>query len=317
MLREQRNSIKNAREFGKVAVLMGGQSAERGVSLKSGSAVLKALCAQGVDAHGIDVDERVLDILCKENYDRVFIVLHGRGGEDGLIQGALEILGLPYTGSGVLASALGMDKLRTKQLWQGIGLPTPCFRVLDSQIEIETIIAEFGLPLAIKPTREGSSIGVSRVTEPEQFQAAWEQAERWRSPVLVEPWITGQEYTGAILQGEVFPLIRLETPREFYDFEAKYHAEDTHYHCPCGLDDVQEAELRALVAQAFSALDGYGWGRVDFMVDEQKKPWLLEVNTVPGMTNHSLVPIAAGVGGLDFQTLVWRILETSTARSTG
>jgi D-alanine-D-alanine ligase len=315
MLREQRNIIKDAREFGKVAVLMGGRSAEREVSLKSGGAVLKALCAQGIDAHGVDVNGQVLEILGKENYDRVFIVLHGRGGEDGLIQGALETLGLPYTGSGVLASALGMDKLRTKQLWQGIGLPTPCFRVVDSPIDIDAIIAELGLPLAVKPTREGSSIGISRVTEPSQFQIAWEQAKRWHSPVLVEPWVTGQEYTGAILQNEVFPLIRLETPREFYDFEAKYHANDTHYHCPCGLDDVQEAELRALVAQAFAALDGYGWGRVDFMIDEQQKPWLLEVNTVPGMTDHSLVPMAASVGGLDFQTLVWRILETSTARS--
>jgi D-alanine-D-alanine ligase len=311
MLKERRKPVTRAEEFGRVAVLMGGQSAEREVSLVSGRAVLEALRAQGVDAHGIDADQRVLDTLVKGDFDRVFIALHGRGGEDGVIQGALETLGLAYTGSGVLASALGMDKLRTKQLWQGVGLPTPAYRVFDGNGDLNEVVAELGLPLAIKPSREGSSIGVSRVTDAKQLRAAWEQAGKFACPVLAEPWLKGDEYTGAILQGEALPLIRLETPREFYDYEAKYHADDTRYFCPCGLDAIKEAELRTLVEKAFAALDGYGWGRVDLMVDERGQPWLLEVNTVPGMTSHSLVPLAARQAGLNFQELVWRILETS------
>ncbi len=316
MLTEQRKPVKNATEFGKVAVLMGGRSAEREVSLKSGQAVLAALRAQGVDAHGIDAGPGVLDTLSQGGYDRVFIALHGRGGEDGVIQGALETLGLPYTGSGVLASALGMDKLRAKQVWLGAGLPTPPFRLVQVDTDPVAVIAALGLPLAVKPSREGSSIGVSRVTKVSEFSTAWEQAARCDSAVLAEPWISGGEYTGAILQGEALPLIRLETPREFYDYEAKYAAADTCYHCPCGLDAGREAELRSLVQHAFAALGGYGWGRVDLLLDEQQKPWLLEVNTVPGMTDHSLVPMAARATGLDFQALVWRILETSRERPT-
>lgn len=311
MQRERRMRVNDPAEFGKVAVLMGGLSAEREISLKSGRAVLRALLARGIDAHGIDVDRRILEVLRQGGYDRVLIVLHGRGGEDGVIQGALETLGLPYTGSGVLASALGMDKLRTKYLWLGAGLPTPRFMMLEADFDPETVLAELGLPLAVKPANEGSSIGVSRVTETAQLSVAWEQAARCKSPVLVEPWITGKEYTGALLQGEALPLIRLETPRTFYDFEAKYQANDTQYHCPCGLDDLQEAELRLLVKKAFEAVGGYGWGRVDFIVDGSGQPWLLEVNTVPGMTDHSLVPMAARVAGMDFEELVWRILETS------
>ena len=314
MLQEQRKPVNDATEFGKVAVLLGGRSAEREVSLKSGQAVLKALCAQGVDAHGIDAGPDVLEVLGKGGYDRVFIVLHGRGGEDGVLQGALETLGLPYTGGGVLASALGMDKLRAKQVWLGAGLPTPPFRLVDAATDPATVIADLGLPLAVKPACEGSSIGVSRVNQPAEFKAAWERAARCDASVLVEPWIGGGEYTGAVLQGEALPLIRLETPREFYDYEAKYNADDTRYHCPCGLPPAQEAELQRLVLQAFKALAGYGWGRVDFLVDAQQRPWLLEVNTVPGMTDHSLVPMAARTVGLDFQALVWRILETSMER---
>jgi D-alanine-D-alanine ligase len=314
MLREQRRVATDAAEFGKVAVLMGGRSGEREVSLRSGAAVLAALRSRGVDAHGIDADTQVLETLRAGGYDRVFISLHGRGGEDGVIQGALDCIGLPYTGSGVLASALGMDKLRAKQVWLGAGLPTLPFRVITPATDPATVIAELGLPLAVKPACEGSSIGVSRVTTPAQFQDAWAKAAETGSAVLVEPWLSGGEYTGGVLQGESLPLIRLETPREFYDYEAKYHANDTRYLCPAGLDDRREAEFRDLVYRAFAALDCYGWGRVDLLLDDQGQPWLLEVNTVPGMTDHSLVPMAARSVGIDFAALVWRILETSLAR---
>ena len=311
----QQTTVTDPAAFGKVAVLMGGWSAEREVSLKSGAAVLAALRAREVNAHGIDADRTVLNALAAGNFDRAFIVLHGRGGEDGVVQGALEMLGIPYTGSGVLASALGMDKLRTKQLWLGMGLPTPPYRVVDSAGELAAAAAELGLPLAVKPSREGSSIGISRVDEAGQVSGAWERAAACDSPVLVEPWILGQEYTGAVLQGEALPLIRLETPRAFYDYEAKYHADDTRYLCPCGLPEAREAELRELVRRAYAAVGGRGWGRVDLLVDGQGQPWLLEVNTVPGMTDHSLVPMAARATGLNFEALVWRILETSLSRA--
>ncbi len=314
MQQTQRRAASDPAAFGRVAVLMGGWSAERAVSLVSGQAVLRALQARGVDARGVDVDRTILPVLANGGFDRAFIVLHGRGGEDGVMQGALELLGLPYTGSGVLAAALGMDKLRTKQVWVGAGLPTPPWRLVESVAELADAAAELDLPLAVKPACEGSSIGVSRIDDPAQFQAAWERAAACDSPVLVEPWIVGQEYTGGLLQGEALPLIRLETPREFYDYEAKYHADDTRYLCPCGLPETREAELRELVRRAFAAVDGYGWGRVDMVVDGQDRPWLLEVNTVPGMTDHSLVPMAARVAGLNFQELAWRILETSLTR---
>jgi D-alanine-D-alanine ligase len=314
MQQTQRRAVSDPADFGKVAVLMGGWSAERAVSLVSGQAVLRALQARGVDAHGLDVDRGITKVLAAGGFDRAFIVLHGRGGEDGVMQGALDLLGLPYTGSGVLASALGMDKLRTKQIWVGAGLPTPPWRLIESAAELPAAAAALGLPLAVKPAREGSSIGVSRADDPAQFQAAWERAAAYDSTVLVEPWIQGREYTGGLLQGEPLPLIRMETPRAFYDYEAKYHANDTRYLCPCGLPEAREAELRELVRRAFAAVDGAGWGRVDLMVDAQDRPWLLEVNTVPGMTDHSLVPMAARVAGLGFEDLVWRILETSLAR---
>ena len=300
--------------FGKVAVLMGGWSAERAVSLVSGQAVLRGLQARGVDAHGIDVDRGILNVLADGGFDRAFIVLHGRGGEDGVMQGALELLGLPYTGSGVLASALGMDKLRTKQVWVGAGLPTPPWRLVESAVELAEAAAALGLPLAVKPSREGSSIGVSRVDDPAQFQAAWERAAACNSLVLVEPWIVGQEYTGGLLQDEALPLIRLETPRTFYDYEAKYRLDTTRYLCPSGLDAGDERTLAALAARAFDSLGCSGWGRVDVMRDAASGEFaVLEVNTAPGMTSHSLVPMAARAVGIGFDDLVVRIFNASLA----
>lgn len=308
----------DARQFGKVAVLMGGVAAEREVSLRSGAAVLQALLRRGVDAHGIDVrGPQALRELEQGGFDRVFIALHGRGGEDGVMQGALETLGLPYTGSGVLGSALGMDKLRTKQLWLGAGLPTAEFALLDAGTDFEAVVARLGLPLMVKPAREGSSIGMTKVTRAEQLPEAWKQAARYDQEVLAERWIHGAEYTAAVLRGEPLPLIRLETPRDFYDYEAKYHADNTRYICPCGLDAARERELQALALRAFEAVGASGWGRVDLMIEQDGRPWLLEVNTVPGMTDHSLVPMAARAAGIDFDELVWRILETSLQGQAG
>lgn len=308
---DQRIVVTDPADFGKVAVLHGGRSAEREVSIKSGTAILAALRSRGVDAHGLDPRRPVLERLRTEGYSRVFIALHGRGGEDGVIQGALEELGLPYTGSGVLASALSMDKLRTKQIWTGLGLPTLPYCQLETEADLDAAIARLGLPLAVKPSEEGSSIGVSRADDVAGLTQAWLKAREFDSPVLAEPWKAGGEYTGGILQGEALPLIRLETPHTFYDYEAKYLADDTRYYCPCGLPEARETELRELMLAAFRAVGGRGWGRVDFVLDEQGAPWLLEVNTVPGMTDHSLVPMAARARGTDFDALVLRILETS------
>ncbi len=296
--------------YGKVAVLMGGDSAEREVSLKSGAAVLAALQRGGVDAHGIDAGVDVLDRLKAGGYDRAFIILHGRGGEDGVIQGALERIGLPYTGSGVLGSALGMDKHRTKALWRGLGLPTPASVLMTDETSLDAADA-LGYPLMVKPSREGSSIGMSKVENRSQLQQAWETACRYDAQVLAERWIVGREYTASTLQGRALPLIRLETPNTFYDYEAKYFADTTRYHCPCGLPEAEEAALRDLCLRAFEAVGASGWGRVDLMVDAEGQPWLIEVNTVPGMTDHSLVPMSARVAGIDFDELVLRILATS------
>jgi len=300
------------REFGKVAVLMGGPSAEREISLQTGQAVLAALVRKGVDAIGIDArDAGVLDTLRDGGIDRVFIALHGRWGEDGVIQGALEVLGLPYTGSGVLGSAIGMDKSRCKRLWLGAGLPTPGYLQLGSVEDLETAVTGIGYPLAVKPAREGSSIGISKVQTWDQLEAAWQRALELDDMVLAEQWIEGTELTAAILQGEALPLIRLEAAGEFYDYEAKYVSDETAYICPCGLPDGLEQDLRALALQAFEATGCSGWGRVDLMLDAQQRPWLLEVNTVPGMTSHSLVPMAAAAAGIGFDELVVRILETA------
>lgn len=301
--------MSGAARYGRVAVLLGGTAAEREVSLRSGAAVLQALQAAGVDAEAFDPRERPLTELLR--FDRAFNALHGRGGEDGVIQGALEMLGIPCTGSGVLGAALSMDKLRSKQIWQAMGLPTPAYRPVTAQTEPAALASALGLPLAIKPAREGSSLGMSRITEVGQIPAAIETALRLDRQVLAESWIAGAEYTATILHGEALPLIRLETPRDFYDYEAKYAANDTRYLCPCGLPAAQEARLQALALAAFAALDCRGWGRVDLMLDAAGAPWLLEVNAVPGMTDHSLVPMSARAAGLDFQALVLRILDTA------
>lgn len=308
-----RRAANSASEFGKVAVLLGGRAAEREISLKSGQAVLDALLRRGVDAHPLDPDETVLEQLRAGGYDRAFIVLHGRGGEDGQIQGALETIGMPYTGSGVLGSALGMDKYRSKLLWTGRNLPTADYALLSSDADLPAA-ASLGFPLMIKPVHEGSSIGMARVESADELERAWRAAAEFDALVLAERWIQGPEYTCAILGREALPLIRLETPHAFYDFEAKYRADSTRYHCPCGLDEATESRLRRLALDAFDAVGASGWGRVDLMMDGSGQPFLLEINTVPGMTDHSLVPMAARVAGIDFDALVWRILETSFAR---
>jgi len=297
--------------FGKVAVLMGGRSAEREISLKSGTAVFEALRRQGVHAHVVDPDAEALVELAGGGFDRAFIVLHGRGGEDGVMQGALESLGLPYTGSGVLGSALGMDKLRCKEVWVGAGLPTPEHVRIDVDTDLDAVVAKLGLPLMVKPVHEGSSIGMTRVERGEDLGGAWQLARGFDREVIAERWIQGAEYTCAILAGEALPLIKLETPHAFYDYEAKYSADSTRYLCPCGLPEAQERELQSLALRAFDAAGAAGWGRVDFMLDDDGVPSFIEVNTVPGMTDHSLVPMAARVAGMDFDTLVMRILTTS------
>ncbi|WP_417705749.1 D-alanine--D-alanine ligase [Pseudomonas sp.] len=305
------HSTLDPKAFGRVAVLFGGKSAEREVSLKSGNAVLSALQAGGVDAFGIDVGDDFLQRLVSETIDRAFIVLHGRGGEDGSMQGLLECAGIPYTGSGILASALAMDKLRTKQVWHSLGLPTPRHAVLTSRADCEAAATELGFPLIVKPAHEGSSIGMAKVDSVEALIAAWQDAARYDSQVLVEQWIAGPEYTIAVLRGQVLPPIGLGTPHTFYDYDAKYLADDTQYRIPCGLSAEKEAELKELTARACEAVGTQGWARADVMQDASGQFWLLEVNTVPGMTDHSLVPMAARAAGLDFQQLVLAILADS------
>lgn len=299
------------KQFGRVAVLYGGRSAEREVSLRSGAAVLAALQAAGVDAHGLDVGNDILQQLAAQSFDRAFIVLHGRGGEDGTIQGLLECAGIPYTGSGVLASALAMDKLRTKQVWHSLGLPTPRHATLSGPADCARVAAELGFPLMVKPSQEGSSIGMAKVHDLDELVQAWENARIYDDNVLVEQYIAGPEFTIAMLDGEILPPIRLGTSHVFYDYEAKYHSDDTRYQIPCGLDADKERELRELTAAACAALDITGWGRADVMQDAEGNFWLLEVNTVPGMTDHSLVPMAARAAGMDFQQLVLRLLATT------
>ncbi|WP_341806384.1 D-alanine--D-alanine ligase [Pseudomaricurvus alcaniphilus] len=297
----------SAEQLGRVAVLYGGTSAEREVSLKSGSEVCAALRGEGVDTILIDVDANIIERLQAEQLDRVFIALHGAGGEDGRIQALLEFFNLPYTGSGVQASALAMDKWRSKLVFSAAGISTPDYRVLQAD-NLAAVVAELGPQLMVKPAHEGSSIGMSKVSSLEQLQSAFVEASKFDSSVFAERLITGAEYTVALLNGRALPAIKLETDHQFYDYDAKYLADDTRYLCPCGLSASDEAQLQALALQAFELLGCSGWGRADFMADEQGRFYLLEVNTVPGMTDHSLVPMAARASGLSFAELCLEIL---------
>lgn len=297
--------------FGKVAVLMGGTSAEREVSLDSGTAVLDALLRAGVDAEGVDWKGGIPEQLINKKVDRVFNALHGRGGEDGVIQGVLEALDLPYTGSGVQGSALSMDKQRTKQIWSAVGILTPGFLAPDDEPNAEDVVEKLGLPLMIKPAREGSSCGASKVDKVEQLIPAWRLAKEYDDSVLIEQWISGSEYTVGILNDEVLPIIKLETPRGFYDYDAKYKLNSTQYICPCGLTEEIEKSIKKECLRAFDVVNCSGWGRVDLMMNESGDVYFIEVNTVPGMTSHSLVPMAAKHYGYDFDELVIKILETS------
>jgi D-alanine-D-alanine ligase len=304
--------INDPAQFGRVAVVMGGSSAEREVSLDSGRNVLAALQARGVDAHAIDGIPALLDALRAGHFARVFNILHGQhgGGEDGVLQGALESLHVPYTGSGVLGSALSMDKTRSKRVWQSLGLPTPKFVALPRGADVHAAAKEIGFPLIVKPACEGSSVGVTRVFEEKDLDAAVELAQKYPGDLLMETLIVGDELTVGILGRQVLPSIHIVPKGAFYDYNAKYIAEDTRYICP-GLEGEAEASLRALALEAFDALGCFGWGRVDVMRDREGRNWLLEVNTAPGMTSHSLVPKAAAVAGIDYQELCWRVLETS------
>ncbi|MGB1008791.1 MAG: D-alanine--D-alanine ligase [Thiolinea sp.] len=297
--------------FGRVAVLYGGMTAEREVSLNSGAAVLQGLLDAGVDAHGIDVGADILTVLHEGNFDRVFNILHGRVGEDGVLQGALELMGIPYTGCGVMASAVSMDKLTTKRIWLGAGLPTPKYKILTPETDFAEVVAELGLPLAVKPAREGSSVGISKVSAVEELLPAYELALQSDSLVMAEQWIVGAEYTISVLDGELLPAIRIQPEGEIYDYEAKYLSDQTQYHCPCGLEAPEEEAMQQLALEAFAVLGGSSWGRIDVMRDNDGRNWLIELNTNPGMTDHSLTPKAAEAVGLSFSDLVVKILGTT------
>jgi D-alanine-D-alanine ligase len=307
-------STRNPREFGRVAVVFGGTSTEREVSLKSGAAVLAALQRRGVDAHAFDPRELPLQDLLATGTARVWIALHGPGGEDGTLQGALECLGIPYTGSGVMGSAIGMDKLRTKRLAQAAGIATSDYVELTGEQDLEAALSRLKLPLIVKPATQGSSVGMTKVERPQDFAPAYRVAAAIDHSVLAESWISGGEYTVSILNGEALPSIRIKPATTFYDYEAKYLRNDTQYFCPSGLSRPAEEHLAQLGLAAFAAVGAEGWGRADFMMDSTGRPQLLEVNTVPGMTDHSLVPMAAKAAGIDFDELSWRILESSFTR---
>jgi len=298
-------------EFGKVAVLMGGPSSEREISFLSGKAVLATLVANGVDAHAFDPKERPLADLAREGFDRVFIALHGRFGEDGTVQGALETMGIRYTGSGVMASALAMDKWRTKLVWLASGIPTPRYAVVDARTDWMRIVAELGLPLIVKPAREGSTIGITKVTgiDHDELAVAYTEAALHDDLVLVEEFVAGTELTASILGDRALPLIRIEAPAGNYDYHNKYFSDDTKYFCPSGIAEEKEREILAAALKAFRVVGCSGWGRLDLMLRPDGSFSFLEVNTSPGMTGHSLVPMAAKVAGLDFGKLVIEILR--------
>lgn len=303
--------IEKPEQFGRVAVVMGGTAAERDVSLRSGAAVYNALKQQGVNAIAVDVTGSLIDALQDINVDRVFNIIHGRGGEDGVLQAVLDVLGIPYTGSGVLASALAMDKLRTKLCWQGYGLVTPKWFLLKTEADVDACIEKLGFPVIVKPAQEGSSIGMSKANNRDELANALKIAADYQCDVYAEAWVTGKEYTVGVLNGVALPVIRLETPNAFYDYEAKYQATTTQYHCPCGLEAEQAQRLQQLAITACDVIGVRGWARVDVFIDDSGQTQLIEVNTVPGMTDHSLVPMAAKQAGINFETLVWKILETS------
>lgn len=304
-------AITDPQAFGRVAVLMGGHAAEREVSLRSGAAVYAALKRKGIDAVAVDVTGSPIDALAGLQVDRVFNIIHGRGGEDGVLQGVLEVLSMPYTGSGVLASALSMDKLRTKLCWQGYGLTTPNWFLLKHERDLEACINKLGFPVIVKPAQEGSSIGMSKAHNREELAQALTLASNYQCDVYAEAWVTGKEYTVAVLEGKALPVIRLETPNAFYDYDAKYQSNTTQYHCPCGLPEDQEQQLRDLAVLASEVVGVKGWARVDVFLNEAGQYQLIEINTVPGMTDHSLVPMAAKQAGISFDDLVWHVLTTS------
>ncbi len=308
------HSAQKPQDFGRVAVIYGGTSTEREVSLKSGTAVLAALKRRGVAAYGFDPRDQLLTELLSAGTTRVWIALHGPGGEDGTLQGALECLGLPYTGSGVMGSAIGMDKLRTKRLAQAAGIPTSDYVELTGERDLDAALARLKLPLIVKPATQGSSVGMTKVERAEELLPAYRVAAAVDHSVLAEAWISGAEYTVSILNGQALPSIRIKPAKTFYDYEAKYLRDDTQYFCPSGLSKPAEEHLAALALAAFGAVGAQGWGRADFMMDASGRPQLLEVNTVPGMTDHSLVPMAAKAAGIGFDELVWRILESSFTR---
>jgi len=308
--------VTDPKVFGRVAVLMGGWSAERQVALWSGKNVVEALQRCGVDVHGVDVaTPEILLGLGREGFDRVFNIMHGTGGEDGTVQAVLDLLKLPYPGSGVLASALAMDKLRSKRIWKAEGLPTPDFMVLQTVGDARFAAERFGYPHIVKPSADGSSVGVNKVKSADRIEHAYADAVGPGRVVIAEQFIAGGEYTCAMLGGQALPLIRIEPDGEFYDYHAKYISDNTKYHCPVGLEPAHEQRLQDICTRAFNALGARDWGRVDFMMDAQGQPWLLEINTLPGMTSHSLVPMAARAHGIEFDELCWRLLETTVGRT--
>jgi D-alanine-D-alanine ligase len=315
-------NLQDAKSFGKVGVLFGGRSAEREVSNMSGAGVLAALLSKGIDAHAFDPGQRSLAELAAEKFDRVFIALHGRYGEDGSLQGALELLGIPYTGSGVMASSVGMDKITTKIVWLNAGLPTPRYTVLNAQSDLAATAADLGLPLIVKPPHEGSTIGITKVSEAGAFQAAYDIAAALDDSVLAEEFVTGREFTVAILGGgaaaRALPIVEIVAPEGNYDYQNKYFTDDTKYHCPAVLPEALTAEMQRIAVEAYRALGCEGWGRVDVLLRERdQKPFLLEVNTSPGMTSHSLVPMAARAEGISYEDLCMEILRTARLKMKG